>query len=241
MKKLGHLGIYTLLVFLSVYLLDFGSLYMAKFLGWGIDGGSIISAVGEVTLLVLFVWWLKKKEMLFIFEKKSWNWSTIFYLVVSLVACYFVRRLVDNFQLQFHHLIDNKYIFQDLLSVLYSNGRPTFLSTSIYFISSVIISPIFEETVDRGYFMNTFFPQSKYYLDVILSALIFGFSHLVLSHHDLISMMIFSLGGLFFALVYRWTKNLKITILCHSFFNFLFYAKPIWIFVYNYIYYHFFR
>ena len=30
MKKLGHLGIYTLLVFLSIYLLDFSSLYLAK-------------------------------------------------------------------------------------------------------------------------------------------------------------------------------------------------------------------
>ena len=89
--------------------------------------------------------------------------------------------------------------------------------------------------------MNTFFPNSKYYLDVFLSALIFGISHLVFSHRDPISLMFYSLGGLFFALVYRWTKNLKITILCHSFFNFLTYAKPIWIFVYNYVYYHFFR
>ena len=89
--------------------------------------------------------------------------------------------------------------------------------------------------------MNTFFPQSKYYLDVILSALIFGLSHLILTHRDPISLIIYSLGGLFYALVYRWTKNLTITILCHSFFNFLIYAKPIWIFVYNYVYYHFFR
>ena len=89
--------------------------------------------------------------------------------------------------------------------------------------------------------MNTFFPQSKYYLDVILSALIFGLSHLILTHRDPISLIIYSLGGLFYALVYRWTKNLTITILCHSFFNFLINAKPIWIFVYNYVYYHFFR
>ena len=241
MKKLGHLGTYILLVFLSVYLLEFSSLHMAKFLGWGIDGYSIISAVGEVTLLVVFVCWLKKKKMLFILEKQSWKWSRLFYLVISLVATYFVRQLLDTFQLQFHHLIDNKYIFQDLISTLYSNGQPTFLATSFHFISSVIIAPIFEESVDRGYFMNTFFPNSKYYLDVILSALIFGLSHLVFSHRDPISLMFYSLGGLFFALVYRWTKNLKITILCHSFFNFLIYAKPIWIFVYNYVYYHFFR
>ncbi|MDG8295857.1 CPBP family glutamic-type intramembrane protease [Streptococcus pneumoniae] len=54
-------------------------------------------------------------------------------------------------------------------------------------------------------------------------------------------LLYYSLIGFFFALVYRSTDNLRLTILCHSFFNFLNHAKPIWIFVYNYIYYHFFR
>ena len=241
MKKLGHLGVYTSLVFLSVYLPELGVVHLTKFLGWGIDGYSIISLVWELVLVVLFVFWLKKKEMLFIFEKKAWTWSTIFPLVVSLVACYFVRQLVDAFQIQYHYLVDNKYIFQKLLSILYSNGQPTFLSTVLGFILTVVVAPISEELIDRGYFMNTFFPQSKYYLDVILSALIFGISHLILTHRDPIGLIIYSFIGLFFALVYRWTKNLKITILCHSFFNFLIYAKPIWIFVYNYVYYHFLR
>ena len=241
MKKLGYLGVYTSLVFLSVYLPELGVVHLTKFLGWGIDGYSIISLVWELVLVVLFVFWLKKKEMLFIFEKKAWTWSTIFPLVVSLVACYFVRQLVDAFQIQYHYLVDNKYIFQKLLSILYSNGQATFLSTVFSFILTVVVAPISEELIDRGYFMNTFFSQSKYYLDVILSALIFGISHLILTHRDPISLIIYSFIGLFFALVYRWTKNLKITILCHSFFNFLIYAKPIWIFVYNYVYYHFFR
>ena len=241
MKKLGHLGTYILLVFLSVYLLEFSSLHLAKFLGWGIDGYSIFLTVEVTALLLLFIYWLKKKEMLYIFEKNVWTWSTLFFLVVSLVAIYFLRQLVDAFDLRFHYLTDNKYIFQDLLSLLYSNGQPTFLSTVLKFSLIVVVAPILEEIVLRGYFMNTFFPNSKYYLDVILSALIFGISHLVFSHRDPISLIIYSLGGLFFALVYRWTKNLKITILCHSFFNFLIYAKPIWIFVYNYVYYHFFR
>ena len=241
MKKLGHLGVYTLLVFLSVYLPELGIMYLTKFLGWGIDGYSIISLVWELVLVVLFVFWLKKKKMLYIFEKKGSKKSRFFYLMVGLVATYSIRQLVDAYQLQFHHLIDNKYIFQDLLSVLYSNGQPTFLSTVLSFSLTVVVAPISEELIDRGYFMNTFFPQSKYYLDVILSALIFGLGHLILTHRDPISLIIFSFAGLFYALVYRWTKNLKITILCHSFFNFLIYAKPIWIFVYNYIYYHFFR
>ena len=241
MKKLGHLGVFILLVFLSVYLPELGIMHLTKFLGWGIDGYSIFLTVEVIALLLLFIYWLKKKEMLYIFEKKGSKKSRFFYLVVGLVATYFDRQLVDAFQLQFHHLIDNKYIFQDLLSILYSNGQPAFLSTVLSFILTVVIGPILEETLDRGYFMNTFFPKSKYYLDVILSGLIFGLSHLILSHRDPISLLYYSLIGLFFALVYRYTSNIRLTILCHSFFNFLNHAKPIWIFIYNYIYYHFFR
>ena len=241
MKKLGHLGVFTSLVFLSVYLPELGVVQITKFLGWGIDGYSVISLVWELVLVVLFVCWLKKKEMLYIFEKKGSKKSRFFYLVVGLVATYFDRQLVDAFQLQFHHLIDNKYIFQDLLSILYSNGQPTFLSTVLSFILTVVVAPILEELIHRGYFMNTFFHQSKYYLDVILSALTFGLSHLILTHRDPISLIIYSLGGLFYALVYRWTKNLKITILCHCFINFLIHADFIWLFLSNLIYYRFFR
>ena len=234
-------SIYLTDISISLSIPELGVLHLTKFLKWGIDGYFIILAVKQLALLGLFIYWLKKKKMLYIFEKKGSKKSRFLYLVISLVATYFVRQLLNTFQLQFHHLINNKYIFQDLISTLYSNGQPTFLATSFHFISSVIIAPIFEEVVDRGYFMNTIFLNSKYYLDVILSALIFGISHLVFSHRDPISLIIYSFAGLFFALVYRWTKNLKITILCHSFFNFLTYAKPIWIFVYNYVYYHFFR
>ena len=241
MKKLGHLGIYTLLVFLSIYLLDFSSLYLAKMFVWGMDGYSIIVAVEQLALLGLLFYWLKKKKMLYIFEKKGSKKSRLFYLVVSLLAAYVVRQFLSAFYLQFSRFINHHYIFEDLLSVISISGESTILTTCFSFVSVVILGPLLEEIVHRGYFMNTFFPKSKYYLDVILSALIFGLSHLVLSHRDPISLMFYSLGGLFYALIYRWTKNLKLTILCHSFFNFLIYAKPIWIFVYNYVYYHFFR
>ena len=241
MKKLGHLGIYTLLVFLSIYLLDYSSLYLAKLFVWGMDGYSIIVAVEQLALLVLVIYWLKREKMLYIFEKKGSKKSRFFYLLVSLVAAYFVRQLLSAFYLQFSHFINNHYIFEDLLSVLSFSGQSTILTTCFSFISVVILGPILEELVHRGYFMNSFFPKSKYYLDVILSALIFGLSHLVLSHRDLISLMVYSFFGFFFALVYRWTKSLKITILCHSFINFLIHADFIWLFLSNLIYYRFFR
>ena len=117
MKKLGHMEVYTLLVFLSIYLLDFSSLYLAKMFVWGMDGYSIIVAVEQLALLGLFIYWLKKKKMLYIFEKKGSKKSRFFYLLVSLVAAYFVRQLVDAFQIQYHYLVDNKYIFQNQLSI----------------------------------------------------------------------------------------------------------------------------
>ena len=241
MKKLGYLGIYTLLVFLSIYLLDFSSLYLAKMFVWGMDGYSIIVAVEQLVLLGLLFYWLKKKKMLYIFEKKDSKKSRFFYLVVSLVATYVVRQLLSAFYLQFSRFINNHYIFEDLLSVISISGESTILMTCFSFVSVVILGPLLEEIVHRGYFMNTFFPKSKYYLDIILSALIFGLSHLVLSHRDPISLMVYSFSGLFFALVYRWTKNLKITILCHSFMNFLIHADFIWLLLSNLIYDRFFR
>ena len=241
MKKLGHLGIYILLVFLSIYLLDFSSLYLAKMFVWGMDGYSIIVAVEQLALLGLLIYWLKKKKMLYIFEKKGSKKSRFFYLVVSLVATYVVRQLLSAFYVQFSRFINNNYIFEDLLSVISISGESTILMTCFSFVSVVILGPLLEEIVHRGYFMNTFFPKSKYYLDIILSALIFGLSHLVLSHRDPISLMVYSFSGLFFALVYRWTKNLKITILCHSFMNFLIHADFIWLLLSNLIYDRFFR
>ena len=241
MKKLGHLGVFILLVFLSIYLPELGIMHLTKFLGWGIDGYSIFLTVEVIALLLLFIYWLKKKEMLYIFEKKGSKKSRFFYLVVGLVATYFVRQLLSAFYLQFSRFINNHYIFEDLLSVLSFSEQSTILTTCFSFISVVILGPILEEIVHRGYFMNTFFANSKYYLDVILSALIFGLSHLVLSHRDPISLMVYSFSGLFFALVYRWTKSLKITILCHSFINFLIHADFIWLFLSNLIYYRFFR
>lgn len=64
MKKLGNFGVFILLVFLSVYLTELGVVHLTKFLGWGIDGYSIILAVKQLALLGLFIYWLKKKKML---------------------------------------------------------------------------------------------------------------------------------------------------------------------------------
>ena len=72
MKKLGHLGVFILLVFLSVYLPELGVVHLTKFLGWGINGYSIFLTVEVIALLLLFIYWLKKKQMLY-FRKKGFK------------------------------------------------------------------------------------------------------------------------------------------------------------------------
>ena len=70
MKKLWHFGVFILLVFLSVYLPELGIVHLTKFLGWGINGYSIFLTVEVIAILLLFIYWLKKKEMLYILKKR---------------------------------------------------------------------------------------------------------------------------------------------------------------------------
>ena len=196
-KKLRQFGIFLLIILLSTYLPQTIGLYVAIILGLGTDVYSLILTIGLVGSFLLLIWWLKKQKMLFIFEKKSWNWSTIFYLF----ACYVVHQVLGNFWTRYAHLINARNIHDVYFAVILSNGQPTFLSTVLSFILTVVIGPILEEMLDRGYFMNTFFPRSKYYLDVILSTLIFGLSHLVLTNRAFISLILCAIVVLSFAIV----------------------------------------
>ena len=86
MKKTIHLGICMVLMFLYIYLTPLGAITLARTFGLGMDS-YIIFLVGEVLLIFfLFVLWLKKEKMLFIFEKKSWRWSYLTFLV----ACFLI-------------------------------------------------------------------------------------------------------------------------------------------------------
>jgi len=227
-KKLRQFGIFLLIILLSTYLPQTIGLYVTIILGLGADVYSLILTMGLVGNFLLLIWWLKKKKMLFIFEKKDWRWSYLAFLV----PCFLIYSFLNGFRMQNIRLIDHSFIFQDLLSELYLNGKETTLSSLIYLIFNVSIVPVVEETIYRGYFMNTFFPKSEFYLDVILSSFIFGLSHLVLSHRDPISLIIYSILGLLFAVTYRVTGSLRFTIVCHSFYNAIPYAPSLLFYIY---------
>ncbi|CIV57728.1 caax amino protease family protein [Streptococcus pneumoniae] len=111
-----------LIILLSTYLPQTIGLYVTIILGLGADVYSLILTMVLVGSFLLLIWRLKKKKMLFIFEKKSWNWSFVFYLF----ATYVVYQILGNFWARYAHLINHRNIHDEYFTVLFSNGQPTF-------------------------------------------------------------------------------------------------------------------
>ena len=88
-----------------------------------------------------------------------------------------------------------------------------------YFLLIVcFIGPIAEELIYRGVLMTTFFKNSPWYGDVLLSAIIFGYIHINFALTPL-AFFIYASGGLIFALLYRMTKSLYYPMVVHIFIN----------------------
>ena len=87
-----------------------------------------------------------------------------------------------------------------------------------YFLLIVCFAPIAEELIYRGVIMTTFFKNSPWYGDVLLSAIIFGYIHINFALTPL-AFFIYASGGLILALLYRMTKNLYYPILVHILIN----------------------
>ncbi|WP_261089049.1 CPBP family intramembrane glutamic endopeptidase [Streptococcus mitis] len=88
-----------------------------------------------------------------------------------------------------------------------------------YFLLMVcFIGPIAEELIYRGVLMITFFKNSPWYGDVLLSAIIFGYIHIDFALTPL-AFFIYASGGVILALLYRKTHSLYYPILLHILIN----------------------
>ena len=88
-----------------------------------------------------------------------------------------------------------------------------------YFLLMVcFIGPIAEELIYRGVLMTTFFKNSPWYGDVLLSAIIFGYIHVNFALTPL-AFFIYASGGVILALLYRKTHSLYYPILLHILIN----------------------
>lgn len=184
-------------------------------------------------LLIAILFWLKKQKIDFRSNKQKWKWSYLRYFALVILWFFFERWVLQ--------------IFQDLLvpvvrqtklpTSIYLNGPG--ISSTLFFVLATITSPMIEEFIFRGYLMNVFFKESKFHLDVLLSGFLFAAFHLIHQYRDPVTFALYFCSGLFFAAVYKKYKDIRLPIFLHGFSNFLTFWKPIWIFIFNYIYWHF--
>lgn len=184
-------------------------------------------------LLIAILFWLKKQKIDFRSNKQKWKRSYLRYFALVILWFFFERWVLQTFQ----DLLVPVVRQTKLPTSIYLNGPG--ISSTLFFVLATITSPMIEEFIFRGYLMNAFFKESKFHLDVLLSGFLFAAFHLIHQYRDPITFALYFCSGLFFAAVYKKYKDIRLPIFLHGFSNFLTFWKPIWIFVYNYIYWHF--
>ena len=184
-------------------------------------------------LLIAILFWLKKQKIDFRSNKQKWKWSYLRYFALVILWFFFERWVLQTFQ----DLLVPVVRQSKLPTSIYLNGPG--ISATLFFVLTTITSPMIEEFIFRGYLMNVFFKESKFHLDVLLSGFLFAAFHLIHQYRDPVTFALYFCSGLFFAAVYKKYKDIRLPIFLHGFSNFLTFWKPIWIFIFNYIYWHF--
>ena len=184
-------------------------------------------------LLIAILFWFKRQKIATCSNKQKWKWSYLAYFALVFLWFFFERWVLQTFQ----DLLVPVVRQTKLPTSIYLNGPG--ISATLFFVLATVTSPMIEEFIFRGYLMNVFFKESKFHLDVLLSGFLFAAFHLIHQYRDPVTFALYFCSGLFFAAVYKKSKDIRLPIFLHAFSNFLTFWKPIWIFVYNYIYWHF--
>lgn len=133
----------------------------------------------------------------------KWQLRYFIYLLLGYIISY----MSDFLFSYFISLSSNQISLNETIEMMGRQEFPYFLLIVCF------IAPIAEELIYRGVLMTTFFKNSPWYGDVLLSAIIFGYIHINFAF------FIYASGGLILALLYRMTKNLYYPILVHILIN----------------------
>ena len=234
MKYLKH--VLSILIFLTIdqFILENIAVYITTVFNGSITFMILCLLMLQIFLISFIVLWMKK-EIPLNFKIPKWKWFYLCFFILAIILSIlesWIKNVFHDFIILAPSVPHLKYP-----SSVYLKGPG--ISSILFFIYAIGIGPVMEEVIFRAYVMNAFFKNNKYHLDVLLSGMLFGVIHLIFRYRDPISFAIYFVYGLFFAGIYKKYKDIRLVILLHSFCNFYGYLKPIWIFVYNYIYWHF--
>lgn len=101
-------------------------------------------------------------------------------------------------------------------------GTETFIAHEniwLTFLFAGIVGPIVEEIIFRGLVMTWLQGYKKYYLDIVVSALLFGLAHTISYQFVLSDFVQYAGTGLIFACLFRKTQSLGYSIALHLFIN----------------------
>ena len=233
MKYARHGVALLLLLYLFVFGIDGLGIYLTGVFNGDVSFLYFMYLILYSLLLIAILFWFKRQKIATCSNKQKWKWSYLAYFALVFWWFFFERWVLQTFQ----DLLVPVVRQTKLPTSIYLNGPG--ISATLFFVLATVTSPMIEEFIFRGYLMNVFFKESKFHLDVLLSGFLFAAFHLIHQYRDPVTFALYFCSGLFFAAVYKKSKDIRLPIFLHAFSNFLTFWKPIWIFVYNYIYWHF--
>jgi membrane protease YdiL (CAAX protease family) len=81
-------------------------------------------------------------------------------------------------------------------------------------VLAVFVAPLVEELIFRGIVLNYFFKSGPWWLNVILSGILFGYFH-VFQDFQWFALLQYSLMGIALAVVYKKTKQIQYSMAVH--------------------------
>ena len=156
---------------------------------------------------------LRNLDTSYLFPRKRYE-GRVWYFFLITISLYLLQRITT-----------------DIINLLSTNsidfikskgtGFYGFQSRGIkHLFSLVIIGPIMEEILFRGLILRSFLTRYSVQKSIIFSSLLFAFLHVLSPDKYIFSTFIFSfLIAAFLAWVVLKTKNIKIAMVCHMFWN----------------------
>jgi len=91
-------------------------------------------------------------------------------------------------------------------------SNPSNFAIQLQILKSVLLAPFLEELFFRGIIMKTYFKNSNFGLDILISSLLFGLAH---SHNNFIEVIPYIAFGIGLSLTFRITKKLQYPLIIH--------------------------
>lgn len=79
---------------------------------------------------------------------------------------------------------------------------------------AVVVAPLVEELIFRGIVLNYFFKDGPWWLNVVISGVLFGYFH-VFQDFQIFALIQYSLMGVALAVVYKKTKQIQYSMMTH--------------------------